>query len=61
MADLPNPADLRSQAIDSRRRAQAERDPDRRKAFLSLAGEYDKLAEAIETETRRLRLADEEA
>lgn len=51
MTDLPTPADLRSQAIDNRRRAQAELDPERRKAYLSLAAEYDKLADAIEAES----------
>lgn len=51
MADqLPSPAELRSQARHHREKALQAADPDNRKMHLTVADEFEKLAEAIEAE-----------
>lgn len=47
---LPSPAELRTQARHHRERALQATDPKNRKMHLTVADEFEKLAEAIEAE-----------
>lgn len=46
------PAELRARAREHRRAAEREQDPIMRKARTTLAVEYERLADAIEAETK---------
>ena len=53
MADqLPSPAELRKQAQHHRDKASQASDPATRKMHLTVADEFEKLAEAVEAELR---------
>jgi hypothetical protein len=47
---LPNPAELRTQARDHREKALQATDPTTRKMHVTVAEEFEKLAEAVEAE-----------
>ncbi len=49
---LPNPAELRNQAQHYRHKASQAGDPATRKMHLTVADEFEKLAEAVEAELR---------
>lgn len=54
MDTLPAPEEVRAKAAEIRQRAAITSDPNKRKALLVVAAEYERLADVIEEETANL-------